>query len=328
MAYRHRIEQAQRRHLQRSSSRVASKPAGYLVPSEESPEVAALLRALTIRQRTFLRTYLENGGNGTKSALTAYNCTTIASAEAVARETLKSARVQRAYEAILAAGGLSDRALRGIHLRYLSLHASPDVREKQLGLTALRLGYKVTGAFASERLAGAADPFGGWTEQELATFAETGCWPARFASRLRVGAHISDAAPTSAEAPGAPHDDPEDGDSGDPADDGSPAATPPPDRRETAPAWPSDPTTDDVAEAPEADPPRRLPKPSRAPDRPARFQPAAGRPEDRVYSPPRPPAAPPASAADRQGEASADSATRDWAAALDANWKRDRLPGW
>src|SRR5262245_35914109 len=158
MAYRHRIEQAQRRHLLRSSSRVASKPVGYLVPSEESPEVAALLRALTIRQRTFLRTYLENGGNGTKSALTAYNCTTIASAEAVARETLKSARVQRAYEAILAAGGLSDRALRGIHLRYLSLHASPDVREKQLGLTALRLGYKVSGAFAPERLASAADP--------------------------------------------------------------------------------------------------------------------------------------------------------------------------
>src|SRR5262245_36574074 len=177
MAYRHRIEQARRRGLRRASSQVPNPAFSDL--SGESPDVTVLLRGLTIRQRTFLRAYLENGGNGTQSAFAAYNCTTVASAEAVARETLKSARVHAAYQAILAAGGLSDRALRGIHVRYLALHASPDVREKQLGLTALRLGYKVSGAFTPERLAGTADPFAGWTDQELATFAETGVWPAR-----------------------------------------------------------------------------------------------------------------------------------------------------
>src|SRR5262249_14801608 len=130
MAYRHRIEQARRRGLRRASSQVPNPAFSDL--SGESPELAALLRVLTIRPRTFLPVCLANGGNGTHGALAAHNGTTVASAGAVARETLKSTRVQGAYQAILAAGGLSDRALRGIHLRYLSLHASPDVREKQL----------------------------------------------------------------------------------------------------------------------------------------------------------------------------------------------------
>jgi hypothetical protein len=85
--------------------------------------------------------------------------------------------------------------------------------------------------------------------------------------RRRLDLHPRGAATrTSAEAPYAPPDDPsadrDDADVGEPAD----AWTPPPDRRETAPAWLSDSAADDVAEVPEPNPPpRRAPMPSRTP---------------------------------------------------------------
>jgi hypothetical protein len=225
-----------------------------------------------------------------------------------------------------------------IHALHLSRHSSADGGDRDRSLRALGLAHK----YLVPKPAADAKPIldevlGEMTTAELQQFATSGRWPARFAPRLRaLGWTVPASAPTSpsAEALDAPHDDragdrgpwlekyhterPHDGNRAEPrlgeraGSDTTPAAPLPPERRPAA------------APVPEPEP-----MPARAPERPMGQSHAWKRPEGRVYSPPRPPDAPPASAPDRQGDAtSKHSVERDWAAALDAYWKHDRLPGW
>lgn len=134
-------------------------------------------RALSLKQRRFLRHYMENG-NGTEAALIAYATTDRNTARAIASENLAKPAIRSVVVELLDAEGISDRKLQAIHAHYLALFSSPDPREKALGLKALDMAYKLTGAYTPE----ARDPdrvFDGWTEEELEHFAETGEWPDR-----------------------------------------------------------------------------------------------------------------------------------------------------
>lgn len=139
------------------------------------------MRSLSLKQRRFVKHYVESG-NGTAAALVAYDTDDSGTAHAIASENLRKEGIRQAVEALLDAEGLSDRKLRVILAHYLVLYRSPDAREKALGLRALDMAFKLTGAYAPERIA-ETDTFEGWTIEELERFAETGEWP----ERLRQG---------------------------------------------------------------------------------------------------------------------------------------------
>jgi hypothetical protein len=271
-------------------------PAGVTVPPAASSswrddpalavQVEEALATLTLKRRRFLLNYLESG-NARRSVLTAgYNCTTAQSADEVAKEILATPNVQHAYQALLEAQGLGLGRLREIHALHLARHTSPDGGDRDRSLRALNLAYKHVvpkpPVGAKPVLDEVLDEM---TPAELERFATSREWPARFAPRLRACGWTTPpaAARPNAEGPDAPHDDPSGDGDGDGADSGNPtdAWTPPPDPSETAPDWPSHPS----APGPDPTPPLRPPMPSRAPDRPTRFEPAAARPEDRVWPP-------------------------------------------
>lgn len=103
-------------------------------------------------------------------------------AKSIATENLRKPALRTALAALLETQGLSNRALRRIHAHYLALYASPDPREQALGLKALHLAYRITGAYAPQRHE-VDVAFHGWTTAELERFAESGEWP----ERLRQG---------------------------------------------------------------------------------------------------------------------------------------------
>ena len=103
-------------------------------------------RGLTFKQRRFLRLYSETG-NGTQSALAAYDTKDAGTAAAIAAETLRKPQVQAAVAELLDANGLSDRKLAEIHAHYLALYQSDDPQEKAIGLKALDMAYRLRGAY-------------------------------------------------------------------------------------------------------------------------------------------------------------------------------------
>jgi hypothetical protein len=106
--------------------------------------------ALTIKQRRFVKHYLETG-NGTEAAMSAYDVTDRNTARSIGTENLRKPAVQDAVAELLDAGGLSDEKLLAIHAHYLGLCASADPRMKAIGLKALDMAYRLKGAYAPER---------------------------------------------------------------------------------------------------------------------------------------------------------------------------------
>jgi hypothetical protein len=135
------------------------------------------MSGLTLKQRRFVKHYVESG-NGTESALVAYATQDPDTAHAIASENLRKPGIRHAVEVLLDAEGLSDRKLRTLLAHYLALYRSDDPREKALGLKALDMAFKLTGAYAPEKVA-VTHTFDGWTIEELERFAESGEWPHR-----------------------------------------------------------------------------------------------------------------------------------------------------
>ena len=134
-------------------------------------------RGLTVKQRRFVKHYVETG-NGTQAALVAYGTDDPATAHAIAAENLQKPAIQQAVSELLEAGGLSDRKLTEIHAHYLALYRSPDPREKALGLKALDMAYRLTGAYAPERHRLEVDAvIEAMSAEELAIFVESGVLP-------------------------------------------------------------------------------------------------------------------------------------------------------
>lgn len=63
---------------------------------------------LTIKQRNFVKKYIESNGNGTRAALDAYNTKDATVAHSIASENLQKPAIQRAIELALERVGLSD----------------------------------------------------------------------------------------------------------------------------------------------------------------------------------------------------------------------------
>src|SRR5262245_46220625 len=104
-------------------------------------------RSLSLKQRRFVGEYVRCG-NGTQAALAVYDTNDPRTAHAIASENLRKPAIQGAVSELLAAVGLSDEHLLGIHVHYLSLAESTDPRLKALGLKALDMAYKLKGAYA------------------------------------------------------------------------------------------------------------------------------------------------------------------------------------
>lgn len=68
-------------------------------------------KSLTLKQRQFVKKYLENGGNGTRAALAVYNTKDSHTAHQIAYENLRKPAVFRQIEASLERVGLSDESI-------------------------------------------------------------------------------------------------------------------------------------------------------------------------------------------------------------------------
>ncbi len=143
-------------------------------------------RTLTVKQRKFIRGYLETG-NGTEAAMQAYDTSDRGTAHAIASENLRKRPIQDALAALLDAGGISDRKLFEIHAHYLAMYNSPDVREKALGLKALDMAYKLIGAYGMDPTARQNDIIGQMSDDELVAFVERREVPERLAEYFPGG---------------------------------------------------------------------------------------------------------------------------------------------
>jgi hypothetical protein len=83
--------------------------------------------------------------------------------------------------------GISDRKLFEIHARYLALYNSPDPREKALGLKALDMAYRLTGAYGVDSTERQQDLIGQMNDDELVAFVERREVPERLAEYFPGG---------------------------------------------------------------------------------------------------------------------------------------------
>ena len=156
-----------------------------------------MTRALTVKQRKFVKHYVESG-NATQAALAAYNTADPHTASAIAAETLEKPGVQQAVAELLDANGLSDGKLLEIHARFLTLHASREPQEKALALKALDMAYRLKGAYAPAREDGEVSLYAlvrKMTVEELEDFLERKIFPERLRDEgMRVVARLQSAA--------------------------------------------------------------------------------------------------------------------------------------
>ena len=143
------------------------------------------MASLTVKQRRFVKHYVATG-NGTEAALSAYDTTDPGTAHAIASENLRKPAIQQAVAELLEAGGLSDRKLFELHASYLALAYSDDPQEKALGLRALDMAYKLTGAYAPDRHRIEVDSLlAEMSNEELDRFITSGDWPSRLVRQRR-----------------------------------------------------------------------------------------------------------------------------------------------
>ena len=97
------------------------------------------MRRLTLKQRTFAREYIENGGNGTRAALIAYPRATYDSARAIAAENLAKPNVRAELDKHLRAADIDERVIAQ------TLGDVMDSGNRPAQLQAVRLWLKVMG---------------------------------------------------------------------------------------------------------------------------------------------------------------------------------------
>lgn len=116
---------------------------------------------MTLKQKTFVKSYLQNGGNGTQAVLDSYSVKNRHVAESIAYENLRKPEVRRGIEIAMEANGLTDSyvsellreatvsgigqkasnsdSLRGIEMMLRLKDAFPDKIQKS---AHLRIDYK------------------------------------------------------------------------------------------------------------------------------------------------------------------------------------------
>ena len=63
---------------------------------------------MTLKQKQFVKKYIQNGGNGTQAAMVVYNAKNYNTAHAIASENLQKPTIQREIEDTFERAGLSD----------------------------------------------------------------------------------------------------------------------------------------------------------------------------------------------------------------------------
>lgn len=99
----------------------------------------------TIKQRQFVREYLENGGNGTQAALAVYDANNDNTAKAIASENLTKPTVREEIARVMAEIGFNSDYVVKKHFALM------DSDDEKIAVSALREWYAVTGAYAPKR---------------------------------------------------------------------------------------------------------------------------------------------------------------------------------
>lgn len=101
---------------------------------------------MTIKQKLFVKKYLENGGNGTQAALAVYDTDDSNVAAAISSENLRKPNIQQAIKQALEAEGLSPRS----NIKYLKEAIVSGLGQKATNSDTLRgldMLFKLQGAY-------------------------------------------------------------------------------------------------------------------------------------------------------------------------------------
>lgn len=104
---------------------------------------------MTIKQRKFIKGYLQNGGNGTQAALEAYNVSDPNVAKVIASENLTKPNVKREIELALEAKGLSDEYISEL-LREATVAGIGQKATNSDSLRGIEMMLKLKDAFPSK----------------------------------------------------------------------------------------------------------------------------------------------------------------------------------
>lgn len=106
----------------------------------------------TVKEKKFVKAYIENGGNGVKAALESYDTDNYGSANRIAQDNVQ----KLSFDHYFAAAGLTDKAISeniaNIALRAKRIHGTDsdfiEVDDNPTRLKATELAIKVMGKFA------------------------------------------------------------------------------------------------------------------------------------------------------------------------------------
>jgi len=104
---------------------------------------------MTLKQKYFVKKYIQNGGNGTKAAMDSYNTKNYNTAHAIASENLHKPTIQREIGFALESAGLSDEHISGL-LRDATTAGLGKKATNSDSLRGLDMVFKLKGAYPQQ----------------------------------------------------------------------------------------------------------------------------------------------------------------------------------
>jgi hypothetical protein len=104
---------------------------------------------MTLKQRQFVKKYLENKGNGTQAAMDVYNAKNYNTAHVIASENLHKPTIQRGIEQALEHAGLSDKYISDM-LRKATEAGLGKKADNADSLRGIEMMLKLKGAFPKQ----------------------------------------------------------------------------------------------------------------------------------------------------------------------------------
>ncbi len=101
---------------------------------------------MTLKQKTFVKRYLQNGGNGTRAVLDSYNVKNKHTAESIASENLRKPEVKRSIEIAMEANGLDDVYISEL-LREATVAGIGQRASNSDSLRGIEMMFRLKGAF-------------------------------------------------------------------------------------------------------------------------------------------------------------------------------------
>lgn len=104
---------------------------------------------MTLKQRQFVKKYIQNGGNGTQAAMDVYNTKNYNSAHSIASDNLQKPTIRREIEQAMEAEGLTDEYISEI-LRKATVAGIGQKATNSDTLRGVEMMLKIKGAFPSK----------------------------------------------------------------------------------------------------------------------------------------------------------------------------------